>query len=208
MRQLSIEAARKASHAKTKPSTSALESSNIESETLQKLDNAGPTGMPPPSGTTEAEAAKAPETANANVASKADEKLTVEESLEERSKMERDEEMEKEETGKGGIAEIEYPHGTLEPAVAAVGHTEDDREREVNIKALEKHGGLEARIVNSEGTEKGIRNEDKDEENDEVGAATASAARNSAATTTDLPGTKMQDQSAGEAEEAGVSVGD
>jgi len=208
MRQLGIEAARKASDAKKKPKTSASESSDIKSETLQKFDNAGPPGMPPPSGTTEAETAKAPETANANVSSKADEKLTVKEFIEERSKKAGDEEAGVEETGKGQDAGIEHPHGTLEPAVAAVGQTEERGEREGNTKALEEHGGLEARTVDPKRTDKGTRNEDEEVVDEEVGAETASAVTNPTETSTDLPGKKTQDQGAGEGEEAGVSVGD
>lgn len=208
MRQLGIEAARKASGSKTKPRTSAPEPSDISSETLQKLDNAGPTGMPPPCGTTEAEAAKAPETANADVVSKADEKLTVKEFIEEESREEGGEDVVMGETGKGRNAETEHPHGTLEPAVAAVGQREEKGERVGNTKALEEHGGLEARTVDSKRTAKGTRNEDEEEAGEESGVATASAASNPADATTDLPGKKTQDQGAGDSNEAGVSVGD
>ncbi len=208
MRQLGIEAARKASDAKTTPKTSAPGPSDVNSETLQKFDNAGSTGMPPPSGTTEAEAAKAPETANANVASKADEKLTVEEFIEEESKEGGGQEVGVEETGKGGNAEIEHPHGTLEPAVAAVGQTEDECEKEGKRRALEEHGGLEARTLDPKRTAKGTQNEYDEAADEEVRAETANAVTTSADTTTDLPGKKTQDQGAGEGEEAGVSVGD
>lgn len=203
MRQLGMEAARKASGTKTKPKTSALEPSDIKSETLPKLDNAGPTGMPPPSGTTEAEAAKAPETADANVTSKADEKLTVEEFIEEESK-----EGGGEETVKGIHAEIEHSHGTLEPAVAAVGQREDKGRREGNTKALEEHGGLKARTVHPKPTAKGTGIEDEEEADEELGENTANAVTISADTTPGLPGKKTQDQGAGNGEEAGVSVGD
>jgi hypothetical protein len=203
MRQLGIEAARKASGSKTKPRTSAPEPSDISSEMLQKLDNAGPTGMPPPSGTTEAEAAKAPEAADANVTSKADERLTVEEFIEEESK-----EGGGEETVKGKHAEIEHSHGTLEPAVAAVGQREDKGKREGNTKALEEHGGLKARTVHPKPTAKGTGIEDEEETDEELGENTANAVTISADTTPGLPGKKTQDQGAGNGEEAGVSVGD
>lgn len=208
MRQLGIEAARKASGSKTKPKSSAPEPSDIESETIQKLDNAGPTGMPPPSGTTEADAAKAPETANAEVVSKADEKLTVKEFIEEESREEGGEGVGMEETGKEGDAEIDHPHGTLEPAVAAVGRNEGESDRVGDTKALEEHGGLEARTVHPKRTPKGTRNEDKDEAEEEAGAETANAVTVPADTTTDLPGKKTQDQGAGDGKEAGISVGD
>lgn len=207
MRQLGIEAARKASGSKTKPKTSAPELSDINSETLQKLDNAGPMGMPAPSGTAEAEAAKAPETANANVVSKADEKLTVEEFIEEESREEGSEKAGIEEMGKGGSAEVGHPHGTLEPAVAAVGQTVDEGERKGNTKALEEHGGLEARTVDPKNAAKESRKEE--EGGDQAAEAeTASAVRIPADTTAELPGKKTQDQGAGDSNEAGVSVGD
>ena len=77
MRQAGFEAARKAGDAKSKARAEALKASKDKSdapssETLKKLDNSGPTGMPPPSGTTEAEEAMKPETGNTTVEGKAD----------------------------------------------------------------------------------------------------------------------------------------
>ncbi|MCJ1486127.1 hypothetical protein MMC06_006303 [Schaereria dolodes] len=72
MRQAGQEAAQKASASKAKPSTAPSKPSAVELETLSKLDNSGPTGMPPPSGTTDAESAKLPETGGSGAVSKAD----------------------------------------------------------------------------------------------------------------------------------------
>ncbi|KAK4695502.1 hypothetical protein P7C71_g2262, partial [Lecanoromycetidae sp. Uapishka_2] len=75
MRQAGFEAAKKAGDAKAKARTDALAAAKSKSEAaedLKKLDHAGPTGLPPPTGTTEAEDAKAPETAGASVESRAD----------------------------------------------------------------------------------------------------------------------------------------
>ena len=77
IRQAGFEAARKAGDAKSKARAEALKASKDKSdtpssETLKKLDNSGPTGMPPPSGTTEAEEAMKPETGNTTVEGKAD----------------------------------------------------------------------------------------------------------------------------------------
>lgn len=80
MRQAGFEAAKKAGDAKAKARTDALAAAKAKSEAsenLKKLDNSGPTGMPPPTGTTEAEDAIKPETAGANVESKADEVPTA-----------------------------------------------------------------------------------------------------------------------------------
>lgn len=77
MRQAGFEAAKKAGDAKSKARAEALQASRdkpsaLSSETLTKLDNAGPTGMRPPSGTTEAEEAMKPETGDTAVEGKAD----------------------------------------------------------------------------------------------------------------------------------------
>ena len=73
LRQAGFEAAKKANDAKTKARQDALAAAKSKDDELQKLDNSGPTGMPPPSGITEAADAKEPETAGAVVESKADE---------------------------------------------------------------------------------------------------------------------------------------
>ena len=77
MRQAGFEAAKKAGDAKAKARAEALQPSKSKadtpsSEALKKLDNSGPTGMPPPTGTTEAEEAMKPETGNTTVEGKAD----------------------------------------------------------------------------------------------------------------------------------------
>lgn len=77
MRQAGFEAAKKAGDAKSKARAEALQSSRVQadtlnSETLQKLDSSGPTGMPPPSGTAEAVEAMKPETGSTSAEGKAD----------------------------------------------------------------------------------------------------------------------------------------
>ena len=77
MRQAGFEAAKKAGDAKSKARAEALQASRDKdnapsSDTLRKLDNSGPTGMPPPSGTTEAVEATKPETGNTSSGGKAD----------------------------------------------------------------------------------------------------------------------------------------
>ena len=73
MRQAAQEAATKAGNSKTKAKENPPEPSEVSSETLSRLDNSAPTGMPPPSGTTDADSAKAPETVDSSAESKADE---------------------------------------------------------------------------------------------------------------------------------------
>ena len=77
MRQAGFEAAKKAGDAKSKARAEALRASRDKentpsSDTLRKLDNSGPTGMPPPSGTTEAVEAMKPETGITSAEGKAD----------------------------------------------------------------------------------------------------------------------------------------
>ena len=77
MRQAGFEAAKKAGDAKSKARAEALQASRdkdnaLSSDTLRKLDNSGPTGMPPPTGTTEAVEAMKPETGITSAEGKAD----------------------------------------------------------------------------------------------------------------------------------------
>ena len=77
MRQAGFEAAKKAGDAKSKARAEALQASRdkenaLSSDTLRKLDNSGPTGMPPPTGTTEAAEAMKPETGITSAEGKAD----------------------------------------------------------------------------------------------------------------------------------------
>ena len=73
MRQAGLEAARKASDARTKAlQTSARTPTKISEQTIQNLNNSAPSGMPPPSGTTEAKSAMAPETTTAGTSVESD----------------------------------------------------------------------------------------------------------------------------------------
>lgn len=84
MRQAGFEAAKKAGDAKSKARAEALQASREKAdtpspETLKELDNSGPTGMPPPSGTTEAQEAMKPETGDTTAVGKADDVPVTEE---------------------------------------------------------------------------------------------------------------------------------
>ncbi|MDI1491293.1 MAG: hypothetical protein OHK93_002502 [Ramalina farinacea] len=83
LRQAGFEAARKATDAKTKARNDILSASNtstatdpsktaVSPETIQKMDQSGPTGMPPPSGITSAAEAKEPESGTTSIQGKAD----------------------------------------------------------------------------------------------------------------------------------------
>ena len=84
MRQAGFEAAKKAGDAKSKARAEALQASKsradvLSSESLKKLDDSGPAGMPPPSGTTEAREAIKPETGKTSAEGKADDVTVTEE---------------------------------------------------------------------------------------------------------------------------------
>jgi hypothetical protein len=77
LRQAGFEAAKKASDAKAKAKAAAAiplaaKEATKEGGDLSKLDNSGPAGTPPPTGTTSAEDAKTPDTGAAEVVSKSD----------------------------------------------------------------------------------------------------------------------------------------
>lgn len=69
MRQAGKEAAERA---KLKPKSTGIKNSATPVADLSKLDNSAPTGLPPPSGVTEAASAKSVETGSADAVSKAD----------------------------------------------------------------------------------------------------------------------------------------
>ena len=72
MRQAGLEAAKKAGDNKLKALAIASGESRISKDTQRQLDGSAPSGLPPPSDTTEAESAVAQETGAASVESKAD----------------------------------------------------------------------------------------------------------------------------------------
>ena len=72
MRQAGFEAAKKAGDAKSKARNEALKAAKATNPYLQKLDDAGPTGTAPPTGTAETGEAKKPETGDVPVESKLD----------------------------------------------------------------------------------------------------------------------------------------
>jgi len=73
MRQAGLEAAKKAGDAKSKARTNALDAAKPQDGSLEKLDNARPTGMPPPSETTVAKDAIKGESGETGVGGKAGE---------------------------------------------------------------------------------------------------------------------------------------
>lgn len=72
MRQAGFEAAKKAGQAKSQARAKVLGESKESHDALKKLDHSTATGLPPPTGTTEASSAKDPEAGSSTVEPKAD----------------------------------------------------------------------------------------------------------------------------------------
>ena len=96
MRQLGLEAAKKAGEAKSKARIEAMEAAKAKNPELQKLDYSGPKNMPPPSGTTKGADAVSAETGRTTVEGRADQvSATVEKEAKGKSSEETREESEK-----------------------------------------------------------------------------------------------------------------
>ncbi len=184
MRQAGLEAAKKAGDAKAKARTEALESLKAKDSGLQKLDNSAPTGMPPPSGTTEASNAIKGETGEAKVAGKADEVPTTEET----------EVLE----GKGQTAEI------LTSTEAEAAANESILEDKSHIVLVGQGRTPDGGTPRSEMSEEGYEALKKAE-------SAGSGFKQSISATDEgeeLPGKRTQEQGAADGGEAGNSVAD
>ena len=230
MRQAGFEAAKKAGDAKKaklfasskEPEPETLEGRGekegiVDEGSLKKLDNSGPLGMPPPSGTTEAEDAKTPETGGANIESKADETPCSEPTSEARQGIADTagdiENLKDEGTDlplRGSVknvhAEVEHPHGTMEPVITTMGQKTEKGEEQGSTRALEEDGGLKGAV---EAREKDAEEDVAENPDGEKGTSIKTEDVSAAADVTEsLPGKKTQEQSAAKGEEAGTSVGD
>ena len=230
MRQAGFEAAKKAGDAKKAklfasskgPELETLEGQgekegSVDEGSLKKLDNSGPLGMPPPSGTTGPEDAKAPETAGAIAESKADETPSsepVSEAPEGIPGTAGDIENLKDEgtdlplrgSVKNVDTEVEHSHGTVEPVVTTVGQkTERGEEQAEDTRALEEDGGLKGAVTTKEKEEEDDVAENSD---GEKGSSMKTEDVSAAAGPESLPGKRTQEQSAAKGEETGTSVGD
>ena len=234
MRQAGFEAAKKAGDAKSKARAEALQASRdkpsaLSSETLTKLDNAGPTGMPPPSGTTEAEEAMKPETGDTTVEGKADDVPGTGKGAEDGAK-------------KG--TEEKVSRAATEPAIPSAKEAEEAANTSIiadeSEEVLEGQGQAEPKPADSVPSAReaeeaantsimrdkshivlvGQREADRTPPSEPVEAAVESGkvtgkdgSKLKEATTLsgevqDLPGQKTQDQPAASGEEAGSSVAD
>ena len=186
MRQAGFEAAKKAGDAKAKARSKVLDNPDIPKETTEKLDNSGPTGIPPPSGSTDAESAKAPETAESSVEGKADAVPSTQPAVKLPIR---------EKTGPGGAFSAPPETQTMS---------------EGDVMAEEKHEAT-AEDKKHEPTEN-TENDGKETERREDSPTVISWKTRDATAATDeaedLPGTKTQEQDATCGEKAGESVAD
>ena len=237
LRQAGFEAAKKANDAKTKARQDALAAAKSKHDGLQKLDNAGPSGMPPPSGITEAADSKEPETAGAVVESKADEvPVTGEGSTEEvedatkedHEGIQVDKAREKstnnpiatgepEEVLEGtGQAEPPAPPAQDIPSIAPPPSSDDvpsaaDVEAAANESILKDKSHIVLAGKEGDRTPPAERADlGKEQERVEPNQVGETPLKEVTATdeAQDLPGTKTQEQEAAEGAEAGTSVAD
>lgn len=191
MQNIGFEAAQKAKAAKASKLKSSTESPSVseppkETTELRKLDNAGPTGMPPPSGITDAESAKAPETAEADVVSKGDDTSISSPNVETKSAEIPDTQLPKEITAKAEEAmALSAADAVAEAAPVVESSVNDPPARKEEMTKV-------AQTKQDDGTE-------------QVTEEAATAADESQ---TPVSGTKTQEQPAAKAEAAQESVGD
>ena len=237
LRQAGFEAAKKANDAKTKARQDALAAAKSKDEGLQKLDSSGPTGMPPPSGTTVVADAKEPETAGAAVESKADKvPVTGEGATEEvvNATQEDHEDIQTAETGKTstsnpistdeseevlegtGQAEPQPSTAQVIPSIAPPPSSDDVPsvavvEAAANESILKDKSHIVLVGKEADRTPPSERAElGKEQATEETKTVGETPLREVTATdeAQDLPGKKTQEQEAGEGAEAGTSVAD
>ena len=237
LRQAGFEAAKKANDAKTKARQDALAAAKSKDERLQKLDSSGPTGMPPPSGTTEASDAKEPETSGAVVESKADKvPVTGEGATEEveAATSEGSENLEMAEAGKTstssptrtdeseevlegtGQAEPPAPPAQDAPSIAPPPSSDDVPSAAV-VEAAANESILKDKshiVLVGREADRTPPSERADSGKEQVAEETKTVGETPLREVTatdeaqDMPGKKTQEQEAAEGEEAGTSVAD
>lgn len=225
MRQAGFEAAKKAGDAKSKARAEALQSSKartdtLNTETLQKLDNAGPTGMPPPSGTTDAVEAMKPETGSTSAEGRADNVPVTEEG---EGKAEEEGETDGKEMKMGNSKEAKESANKTIPSeeagevVESRRHAEPTAEEVPSSKEIEEAANAsimhdKSHIVflgSREGdTSEIVEETTKPNTQEEKGESKLKEATSVSDAGQGLPGEKTQDQPAASGEEAGNSVAD
>ena len=192
MRQLGIEAAKKAEDAKAKARAAAAQpfgrNTEVDNRSKREIGEAEKEGQ-------------AKETVNSE--GEAEELEGIGEGL--------DEDVGTEE-GEGEVkdGEVEHQHGTLEPKVAATGQKEERQGGDGRTKELEEHGGLENPGSKGAGDTQRVE-ETRDQDNTHGRSESRTDTKHVTAATDeaeDLPGKKTQEQAAARGEEAGDSVGD
>ena len=226
MRQAGFEAAKKAGDAKSKARAEALQASRAKFgapsfDTLKKLDSSGPTGMPPPSGTTEAGEAMKPETGDTTVEGKADQ---VPQSDEEQKILDKEPGLKETEepvndsipTDGSDEEEVLEGRGQAEPTPATIDRPPSAKEVEEaankSIMRDKSHIVLVGREADrTPPSERAVEGEEAADYGSGIAKAESKlkdATHVSDAHVRDLPGTKTQDQPAASGEEVGNSVAD
>ena len=225
MRQAGFEAAKKAGDAKSKARAEALQASRDKddapsSDVLQKLDNSGPTGMPPPSGTTEAVEATKPETGSTSAEGKADDVPSTEKGEEDALEDGNGEKMlgarRAEEAANTSIIadkseEVLEGRGQAEPT--SEDSVRSAREVEAAANASIMHDKSHIVLVGQREADRTPPSSPVEEAADSSNTVAKEGSKLKEATNVsdevhDLPGKKTQDQPAASGEEAGNSVAD
>lgn len=191
MRQLGLEAAKKAEDAKTKARASAVKAFNSARETENKAKQ---------------------ETEGVRSENQAENVSPVQGEREELEGVGEgpDEEVDTDK-GEGEVkdGEFEHSHGTLEPTVATTGQNEEAGGADRDTKGLEEHGGLEKAVggkYDPREAKKGIDeggSQSSEEPGTEVKRVTAATDE-----AEDLPGKKIKEQGAAVGDQVGDSVAD
>lgn len=224
MRQAGFEAAKKAGDAKSKARTEALDAAKAKGGSLEKLDNAGPTGVPPPTGTTQAEDA----ITGVGSDSKEEGMGTL------------DPKAEKEASGSTATSETATNSAPTEEAGSEVlegtGQAETSTQEQVPTASAAESAANEAILqdkshvvlkghgqtpVTSAPPSEKADNDDNDEEEDEdngsekgggnvkgYAGSTLKMSTSASDEAEALPGTRKQEQTAGKGEDVGDSVAD
>ena len=237
LRQAGFEAAKKANDAKTKARQDALAAAKSKDEGLQKLDSSGPTGMPPPSGTTEASDAKEPETAGAVMESKADKVPVTGEGATEEAETATQEDSEHLKTSEVGKASTSNPTSAeqSEEVLEGTGQAEPQAPRVQAIPSIAPPPSSDdvpsAAVVEAAANESILKDkshivlvgreadhtppsERADSGKEQVAEETKTVGETPPREVTatdeaqDMPGKKTQEQEAAEGAEAGTSVAD
>ncbi|KAL9593383.1 MAG: hypothetical protein Q9179_005914 [Wetmoreana sp. 5 TL-2023] len=214
LRQAAMEAANKAGDAKAKGLAKAGGPSKIPTQTQQKLESSGPTGLPPPPGTTDAGTAIAPERGNSTAASRADAMPSTGGEVDNYSEEETYEGVGSNDPDKEAV--MSNSRDTVDVGCDTVAGAQEAKLHDPDAEAVVS--GSKGAVESEETLQAIHETQEQISDAQEDNISTEASGRNTTENTTkattalddahNLPGKKTQEQAAARAEEAGVSVAD